>query len=63
MINKRKEVIAIPGTTRINHIEENVKAAEIEFTDDELNQLNDIFPKDAAKGTRYPEQAMKTVNV
>jgi len=63
VINKGKEIIAIPGTTRISHVEENVKAADIKFTEDELKELDKVFPKDAAKGTRYPEQAMKTINV
>jgi len=63
VLNKGKEIIAIPGTTKLSHVEENVKAAGIELTEDELKQIEKIFPLGAAKGTRYPEQAMKTVNV
>lgn len=63
VINQGNDIIPIPGTTKIEHIEENFKATEIKLTDEELKQLEEIFPKGAASGSRYPEQAMKTVNV
>ncbi len=63
VLSQGEDIVPIPGTTKLKHIEENIKAADIELTDDELQQLEDFFPMDAASGLRYPETAMKTVNV
>ena len=56
------DIIPIPGTTRIKHIQENIRASEIELTEDEIKQIEEIFPMGAASGLRYPEQAMKSLN-
>lgn len=52
----------IPGTKRIKYLEENVGALNVHFTKEELAELNAIFPKDAVKGLRYPEQMMGSLN-
>ena len=52
----------IPGTKRIKYLEENVGALKIKFSKEELRQLDEIFTKDAAKGLRYPEQMMSSLN-
>jgi aryl-alcohol dehydrogenase-like predicted oxidoreductase len=54
------DIVPIPGTTRVEHLEENVGALEIELTDDELAELEAAFPKGAAAGDRYGD--MSTVN-
>ncbi len=63
VLSQGDDIVPIPGTTKIKHIQENIMAVDIELTDEELQQLEDIFPMDAASGLRYPETAMKTVNV
>lgn len=55
-------IFPIPGTKRIKYLEENAAAMEVTFTRKELDEINNIFPKDAAAGLRYPEQMMKGVN-
>jgi aryl-alcohol dehydrogenase-like predicted oxidoreductase len=62
VISRGDDIFPIPGTTRINHLEELVSALEIEITTDELNQIEEIFSYGAASGLRYPESAMKSVN-
>ena len=52
----------IPGTKKIKYLEENAAAVAIHLSKDELNELNTIFPKDAANGSRYPEQMMNLLN-
>ncbi|PKL17179.1 MAG: aldo/keto reductase [Spirochaetae bacterium HGW-Spirochaetae-5] len=59
VLQQSHNIVPIPGTTKRKHLEENIKAVEIRFSDSELKELNDIFPMDAAKGTRYPEAMMK----
>ena len=55
-------IFPIPGTKRIKYLEENVGATNISFTKQELDEINNIFPKNIAEGTRYPEAAMGAVN-
>jgi aryl-alcohol dehydrogenase-like predicted oxidoreductase len=55
-------IFPIPGTKRVKYVEENIKAAEIHLTTQELNQIEKVFPKNAAAGLRYTAEGMKTVN-
>ena len=48
-----ENVVAIPGTKRIAYLEQNLGALEVEITPEELALINEAFPLDAAKGTRY----------
>jgi aryl-alcohol dehydrogenase-like predicted oxidoreductase len=54
------DIVPIPGTTRVEHLEENAAAAEIELTDDDLRELESVFPMGAAAGDRYAD--MSSVN-
>jgi aryl-alcohol dehydrogenase-like predicted oxidoreductase len=47
------DIVPIPGTARVEHLEENVAALEIELTDDDLRELESVFPMGAAAGERY----------
>jgi aryl-alcohol dehydrogenase-like predicted oxidoreductase len=57
-----EDVVPIPGTADRKHLEENVAAASIALTADELAQIDAVAPKGAAAGARYPEAAMAHVN-
>jgi aryl-alcohol dehydrogenase-like predicted oxidoreductase len=54
------DIVPIPGTTRVEHLEENVAALEIDLTDDDLRELESVFPRGAASGERYAD--MSSVN-
>jgi aryl-alcohol dehydrogenase-like predicted oxidoreductase len=54
------DVVPIPGTTTVEHLEENVAALEVELTPRDLADLEAVFPKGAAAGERYGD--MSTVN-
>ena len=56
------DIVPIPGTKRRVYLEENVAAAEIEFTKDELDRIDAVLPKNIAAGDRYSEGLMKSVN-
>ena len=55
-------IVPIPGAKSRGHLEENVKALEIELTPEDLGRLEAIVPAGAARGNRYPERQMKRVN-
>jgi aryl-alcohol dehydrogenase-like predicted oxidoreductase len=56
------DIVPIPGTKRRKYLEENVGALNVELTPDDLRRIDEIAPKGAAAGTRYPEAAMASVN-
>jgi aryl-alcohol dehydrogenase-like predicted oxidoreductase len=58
----RTNVTPIPGTTRLGRLEENLSAAEIQLSSDELAAIEAVAPKGVAAGTRYPEASMKVVD-
>ncbi len=55
-------IVPIPGTKRRKYFEQNAAAVDIELSTDELAQIDDVFPRDAAAGLRYPEAMMASVN-
>lgn len=56
------DIVPIPGTKRVSYLEENLRALEVELSANELAQLDEIAPKGAAAGNRYPVAMMNTVN-
>jgi aryl-alcohol dehydrogenase-like predicted oxidoreductase len=62
VMSQGEDIVPIPGTKRRKYLEQNAAAAEIKLTTDDLAQLDSVFPKDAAAGTRYPEHVMSLVN-
>ena len=51
----------IPGTKRIERVDENLGALDVTLTADEVARLSSALPPGAAAGTRYPEGGMKGV--
>lgn len=62
VLSQDEDLVPIPGTKRVKYLEQNAAATEIALSENELKQLNEVFPKDAAAGERYNEEMMKTVN-
>jgi aryl-alcohol dehydrogenase-like predicted oxidoreductase len=54
-------MVPIPGTTKLDRLEENNGAAAIELTKDDLNEIERAFAGLKAQGARYPEQMLKLV--
>ena len=57
-----KDIVPIPGTKRRKYLEENVAASEVKLTKEDLRRIDEVFPRDAASGQRYPEHMMALVN-
>ena len=56
-----EDVVPIPGTKRVRYLEENLGAADIGLSDEDLRRLDEAAPVGAAEGNRYPEAQMATV--
>ena len=57
-----KDIVPIPGTKRRRYLEENAAAVDIALTDEDLRDIDAVFPPDAAIGPRYPDAMMAHVN-
>ena len=55
------DVLAIPGTKRIERVEENFGALDVRLTPEEVATIAEAVPVGAAVGLRYPEGGMKGV--
>ncbi|MDA8121307.1 MAG: aldo/keto reductase [Deltaproteobacteria bacterium] len=62
LLARGQDVVPIPGTRRVERLEENAGALEIAMEPADLARLDAAFPPGAARGTRYHEQAMKALN-
>jgi len=54
--------VPIPGTTKVHRLEENIGAAAIQLTPDDLRQIDSATAKISVQGARYPENMQKLVN-
>jgi aryl-alcohol dehydrogenase-like predicted oxidoreductase len=56
------DIIPIPGARRRDHLEDNLGALNVLLTAEDLDALINAMPAGAAKGDRYPSDAMGTLN-
>ena len=56
-------IVPIPGTRKIERLEENLGALDVALSDEDLSAIEEASPADAVSGTRYPEAAMSLVNL
>ena len=59
LLVKKPWIVPIPGTTKLNRLEENIGAAEITLTSEELSKINSALGKIKVVGERYPEELEK----
>jgi aryl-alcohol dehydrogenase-like predicted oxidoreductase len=58
-----KDIVPIPGTTRRNHLEENIAALRVDLTKRDLSDIESAMPPGTASGMRFPEAMMRLVNL
>jgi aryl-alcohol dehydrogenase-like predicted oxidoreductase len=56
------DIVPIPGTKQRKYLEENVGALNVRLTEQDLARIDEVSPKGAAAGMRYPEYGMAAVN-
>jgi len=57
VLHRGDDVVPIPGTKRRRYLEENVAAAAIELSADDLRRLDEAMPAGATAGDRYPDMS------
>jgi len=61
LLAKKPWIVPIPGTTKLDLLEENLGAANVELTASEVTALEDASSKVKIEGARYPEFHQKLV--
>ena len=56
LLAQKPWIVPIPGTTKLHRLEENVGAAAVELTDDDLREIAGVLETVAVQGERYPER-------
>ncbi|MBW3660484.1 MAG: aldo/keto reductase [Gemmatimonadetes bacterium] len=57
LLRRGDDIAPIPGTTSLEHLEENVAALDLTLTEEELRRIAEIAPPGAAAGDRYPDMS------
>jgi aryl-alcohol dehydrogenase-like predicted oxidoreductase len=56
LLAQKPWIVPIPGTTKLNRLEENIGAAAVELTVDDLREIDTAASRIAVQGARYPEK-------
>jgi aryl-alcohol dehydrogenase-like predicted oxidoreductase len=62
LLAKKPWIVPIPGTTKLHRLEENLAAADVELTTDDLSSIESAVSKITVKGDRYPEYLQRQVD-
>jgi aryl-alcohol dehydrogenase-like predicted oxidoreductase len=62
LLGKGKDVVPIPGSKRRQHLEENVRAADVSLSAEEMAALDAALPPEKVSGPRYNERQMAQVD-
>ncbi|MEP6922458.1 MAG: aldo/keto reductase [bacterium] len=62
LLAQKPWIVPIPGTTKVHRLEENVGAANIELTAEDLQRIEAAVTQVQVQGARYTAQMQKTVN-
>jgi len=62
LLARGDDIVPIPGTRRVDRLEENAAAIDVELSEADLAHIDDVLPPGLAQGLRYPEAAMRFVD-
>ena len=62
LLAQKPWIVPIPGTTKLHRLEENVGAADIELSADDLKEINQAVSNIDVQGARYTEQSQKMID-
>jgi pyridoxine 4-dehydrogenase len=62
LISGKPWIVPIPGTTKLNRLEENIGAAAVTLTEADLRDIENAVSKLSVQGARYPEQFERMVD-
>jgi len=60
MLAKKPWIVPIPGATKLHRLEENLRAANVEFTPEDLRAIESVSSNIKVEGVRYPQWVEQT---
>jgi aryl-alcohol dehydrogenase-like predicted oxidoreductase len=63
VLSRGEDIVPIPGTKRRKYLEENLGAADVTLNPEDLGRIEEMMPRGAAAGARYPEALMKRIGL
>ncbi len=61
LLRRGEDMVSIPGTTKVKHLEENVRAVELDLPESAWTGVDAVLKKFRVAGLRYPAEMMKLV--
>ncbi len=61
VLHRGEHIVPIPGTKRVSYLEENLAAADVQLSAEDVERIAETVP--TATGARYDEQGMRSVNL
>jgi aryl-alcohol dehydrogenase-like predicted oxidoreductase len=62
LLHQKPWIVPIPGTTKLQRVEENIGAVALELTPDEIRELDSLTSQVTVQGGRYPEEVERMTN-
>lgn len=63
LLHQDPHIVPIPGTRRVERLDENAAATRIDLSDDDLDRIEQTLATTRVAGSRYPEASMRSVNL
>jgi len=58
LLHRGDDIVPIPGSKSIAHLEENAAAVDVQLSPEEMTRIDEVAPKGVAAGDRYPNMAL-----
>lgn len=62
LLAQKPWIAPIPGTTKLHRLEENIGAADVQLTDDDLQRIEEALAQVEVQGARYSAQSQQAIN-
>jgi aryl-alcohol dehydrogenase-like predicted oxidoreductase len=62
LLHQGPDIVPIPGTRKVERLDENAAAARIALSDQDLRKIEGVLERNTVAGTRYPAAAMRSLN-
>jgi aryl-alcohol dehydrogenase-like predicted oxidoreductase len=62
VLSQGDDIVPIPGTKRVQYLEENVKAVNVKLTSEDMKKINDTILTKPVAGERYRPEMMQAIN-
>ena len=63
LLARKRWIVPIPGTRRLERLDENIGAVEVELTPQDIDEIDDAASRITVEGARYPERLERMTNL